>query len=110
AGIAVLQRVATGEPIERANRLADQLRSSWDDILERHGVAGYVYGPASIFHVYFETDPERIRRASTRRDLWTCDGKRLKGMPPRLVTQYQRHLRLRGLDIMSGTGGLLSSA
>jgi glutamate-1-semialdehyde 2,1-aminomutase len=110
AGIVVLRRVATDEPIERANRLAEQLRSSWDDVLERHRVAGYVYGQASIFHVYFETDPERIRRASTRRDLRTCDGKLLKGMPPTLVTRYQRHLRFRGVDIMSGTGGLLSSA
>jgi glutamate-1-semialdehyde 2,1-aminomutase len=99
AGITVLRRVATGEPIERANRLADQLRNSWDDVLERHGVAGYVYGSASIFHVYFETDAERTRRASSRRDLWTRDGNRLKGMPSALVTQYQRRLRFRGVDI-----------
>jgi len=57
AGITVLRRVATGKPIQQADRMADLLRRSWDDVLERHGVAGYVYGSASIFHVYFETDP-----------------------------------------------------
>ena len=31
-------------------------------------------------------------------------------MPGALVTQYQRHLRYRGLDILSSTGGVLSSA
>ena len=31
-------------------------------------------------------------------------------MPAALVIQYQRHLRHRGVDIMSSTGGLLSSA
>src|SRR5262249_32463682 len=46
AGITALRRVATGEPTDRANRMAEHLRRSWEDVLERHGVAGYVYGPA----------------------------------------------------------------
>lgn len=110
AGITVLRRIASGEPIQRANRIAEQLRHAWDEVLERNGVAGYVYGDASIFHVYFETDSGRVGRASQRRDLHTRDAKLLKGMPPQLITQYQRHLRYRGVDIMSSTGGLLSSA
>ena len=110
AGITVLRRVSTGQPIQQANRRADLLRRSWDDVLERYGVAGYVYGEASIFHTYFETNRERIAQATTRRDLHTRDAKLLKGMPGALLTQFQRHLRLRGVDIMSGTGGLLSSA
>jgi glutamate-1-semialdehyde 2,1-aminomutase len=110
AGVAVLRRVATGEPIAQANRMAESLRRSWDDVLERHGAAGYVYGTASVFHVYFETDSEIVARASGRRDLQTRDPRRLKGMPGRLLTQYQRHLRQNGADIMSSTGGVLSSA
>jgi glutamate-1-semialdehyde aminotransferase len=90
--------------------MAELLRRSWDDVLERRGIAGYVYGPASTFHVYFETDPARLRRAADRQALHTTDPKRLKGMPGALVTSYQRHLRHRGVDIMSSTGGLLSSA
>ena len=90
--------------------MAARLRRDWDDVLERHGVAGYVYGPCSTFHVYFETDQERIRSASTRQDLHTTDAKRLKGMPAALIDQYQRYLRFHGVDLMSSTGGVLSAA
>ena len=90
--------------------MANLLRSAWDQVLGDHNVAGYVYGDASIFHVYFETNCERIAQAGSRNALQTRDAKLLKGMPGALITQYQRHLRLRGVDIMSGTGGLLSSA
>jgi glutamate-1-semialdehyde 2,1-aminomutase len=110
AGLVTLKRVAAGGPIEHANRMAELLRSSWDNVMERLGVAGYVYGPASTFHVYFETDRERLASARKRSDLHTTDGRRLKGLPGRLVDQYQRHLRFRGLDIMSSTGGVLSAS
>ncbi|MDB5384594.1 MAG: Aspartate aminotransferase family protein [Planctomycetaceae bacterium] len=109
AGITVLRRVSTGQPIEQANRMAELLRRSWDGVLDRLGVAGYVYGDASVFHVYFETNQERISDAPNRLALRTRDAKLLKGMPGQLITQYQRHLRFRGVDIMSSTGGLLSS-
>jgi glutamate-1-semialdehyde 2,1-aminomutase len=110
AGIAVLRRVASGTPINRANQLADLLRRSWDDVLQRQGIAGYVYGPASTFHVYFETDRTRLAGKTDRRQLQTSEARLLKGMPGALVTQYQRHLRYLGVDIMSSTGGVLSSA
>lgn len=110
AGITVLRRVSTGAPIAHANRMAEHLREAWDGVLERLGIAGYVYGEASIFHVYFETDPQRIQQAGQRRDLVTREARLLKGMPASLVLQYQRQLRQRGVDIMSSTGGLLSSS
>jgi glutamate-1-semialdehyde 2,1-aminomutase len=110
AGITVLERVGTGEPIDRANALAARLRADFNDVLERHGIAGYVYGPASTFHVYFETDPSRVRAAVSHQDLHTREACRLKGMPASLVDQYQRRLRLAGIDVMSSTGGVLSSA
>lgn len=110
AGVATLCQVATGAPIERANRQAARLRELLDDVLERHSIAGYVYGESSTFHVYFETDRERIAAAASRADLRTADSRRLKGMPGDLVSGYQRHLRHRGVDVMSSTGGVLSSA
>jgi glutamate-1-semialdehyde 2,1-aminomutase len=110
AGIVVLKQVATGEPIRRVNELAQKLRENFDAILERNQVAGYVYGTCSAFHVYFETDPQRIGRASKRQDLHTTEAVLLKGMPGNLVTEYQRHLRYRGVDLMSSTGGVLCSA
>ena len=110
AGVAVLRKVAAGEPIDRANAMAQNLRDSWDAVLERHGIAGYVYGPCSTFHVYFETDPDRIRAASSRRDLYTPEARRLKGMPPQLITEYQWQLRHHGVDVLSFTGGMVSAA
>jgi len=105
-----LRRIATGEPTARANALAAQLRQRWDQVLEAQGIAGYVYGEASTFHVYFETDQHRVRAAGKRAALVTRDARRLKGMPSGLVAQYQQQLRFRGVDVMSSTGGVLSAA
>ncbi len=110
AGIAVLTQVATGEPTSRANTMAERLRTSWDAVIERHDVSGLVYGPSSTFHVYFETDPDRIRKASSRQDFVTGDALRIKTMPPALITEYQKQLRARGIDLMSYTGGCVSAA
>jgi len=110
AGIALLKQVATGEPIAKANSVAEELRASFDSVLETRGIAGYVYGISSTFHVYFETDKDRVAKASTRADLKTRDAKRLKGMPADLIDEYQRNLRFHGVDIMSSTGGAVSSA
>ena len=109
AGVVALQRVRTEVPTRTADERAEQLRSAWDAVLEHEGIAGYVYGQSSVFHVYFETNAERLRDASCRSDLHTLDAERLKGMPGRLNEQYQRLLRFHGVDIMSGTGGVLSA-
>jgi glutamate-1-semialdehyde 2,1-aminomutase len=110
AGIVTLRRLVNGEPIVQADRMADLLRRSWDQVLQQHHVAGYVYGPASTFHVYFETDRQRLAGISQRKDLPTRDANRLKGMPGALIARYQLHLRHRGVDIMSSTGGVLSAS
>ena len=110
AGIIVLRRVADGAAIEQADAAALRLRNGWDAVLERHGIAGYVYGPASTYHVYFESDLDRVRQAGSRRDLHTTDAARLKGMPSRLIAQYQLRMRFGGVDNMSSTGGLTCAA
>lgn len=110
AGIAVLHRVADGTAIAQADAAAHRLRSAWDAVLERLGIAGYVYGPASTFHVFFETDLDRVVQTASRRDLHTTEAARLKGMPGRLITQYQVRMRFGGVDNMSSTGGLTCAA
>jgi glutamate-1-semialdehyde 2,1-aminomutase len=110
AGVAMLKRIATGEPTEQANAITQRLHAAWNQVLEQHGIAGYVYGPASTVHVYFETDEDRVHNASSREDLQTSDAARLKGMPADLILEYQRQLRYRGVDIMSSTGGVVSAA
>ena len=89
---------------------ARKLQDAWNDVLEQQQIAGYVYGPSSTVHVYFETDPTRVRAASSRLDLRTSDAARLKGMPGELILESQRQLRYRGVDIMSSTGGVVSAA
>ena len=96
--------------MDKLLQLAEKLRTDWNEVLEKHQLAGYVYGEASTFHVYFETDPARIRAAQGREDLHTTEAAQLKGMPLRLICDYQRQLRLRGIDLMSSTGGVLSAA
>jgi glutamate-1-semialdehyde 2,1-aminomutase len=109
AGVAVLEQVATGEPTRQADDAASRLRAAWDGVLERQGIAGYVYGPSSTVHVYFETDRARVADARARADLRTTDAGRLKGMPGELITAYQLLLRHHGVDIMSSTGGVVSA-
>ena len=110
AGVACLQQVATGEPIRKADALGERLRAGFEEVLERHAVAGYVYGISSIFHVFFETDAAVAAAAGKREDLRTNDPRKLKGMPGELISSYQRHLRHNGVDNMSSTGGVVSAA
>ncbi len=108
AGIATLKRVATGLPHQRANRLAERLRQGMDDILREEGVAGFTYGDVSIFHVYLEAFPGS--GASDREQLVTRDVNVLKGIPTPVVAAFQKMLLARGIDLVSYTGGVTSSA
>ena len=108
AGIATLKRVATGLPHERANRLAERLRQGMDVILREEGVAGYVYGDVSIFHVYLEAFPGSGAAGSEQ--LVTRDVNVLKGIPAPVVAAFQKMLLARGIDLVSYTGGVTSSA
>ena len=109
AGLGRGNQIATGKPIEQANAMAETLRTQWNGVLERHGIAGYVYGECSTFHVYFETDKVRIKAAKSPEDLHTSEAQRLKGMSHELIDAYQLSLRHHGVDVMSSTGGVLSS-
>ena len=110
AAIATIETIRHSDAVARADATASTLRDGMNEILDGRGIAGYAYGPASTFHVYFETDPDLVERASGRMDLATSDPRRLKGLPAPLVTRYQQQLRSRGVDIMSSTGGVTSAA
>ncbi len=110
AAIATIEAIRDSDAVAHADAAAAELRDGMNDIFERRGAAGYAYGPASTFHVYFETDQAVLDGATSRSELTTTDPQRLKGMPGLLVSRYQQHLRLRGVDYMSSTGGVTSAA
>ncbi len=107
AALACLEIVATGEPQRHADRIAGLLRERLDAVLERRGIAGYVYGDASTFHLYVEAAPGTGRpRAALR----TLDAPTLKSVPGPVVTAIQNGFRVRGVELMSYTGGVTSAA
>ena len=108
AGKACLAVAATGEPQRQADAMATRLREGMDEVLEKRGVAGYVYGESSAFHIFLRAPGgERIAH---REALRTHDPLVLKGMPGDLVTALQNGFRERGVELMSYNGGLTSAA
>ena len=99
AGIATLTEVATGAPQAQADAMATRLRQALQEVLSRRGVAGVVYGDSSTFHIY-------IGKPSIE----GLDAAQLKGIPKPIVSGIQQALRARGVDILSYTGGVTSSA
>ncbi|MBI3126998.1 MAG: aspartate aminotransferase family protein [Candidatus Tectomicrobia bacterium] len=102
AGVAALEIFRTGEPQRHADRLAARLREGMQRILRKSEVAGAVYGDSSTFHIFLGKGAR-----GTIEGLSPVD---LKGIPPRTVNALQRALRQRGVDLLSYTGGVTSSA
>ena len=102
SGIAALDLFKTGEPQRRADELADRLRAGMGRVLKKHEVAGAVYGDSSTFHVYLGGGAKGTIEGLSPADL--------KGIPPEQVHALQRALRERGVDLLSYTGGVTSSA
>lgn len=108
AGMATLKQVATGQPQAQADRMATLLRDGMEEILERERVAGYAFGDSSGFHVYLEAYPGS--GATDRDAIRTTDALRLKGIPGNVVTAFQQNLQIRGVEVLSYTAGVTSSA
>jgi len=108
AGIATLRLTSDGSVQAHADRMADRLRRGMDAILEELQAAAFVYGDSSVFHVYMEAPPGS--GAKSRAALATSDAATLKGIPARVVSAFQKNLQVQGVDLLSYTGGLTSSA
>lgn len=106
AGIAALGIVATGEPHQVANRLAERLRDDMNEVISRHGARGFVYGDTSMFHIYFGPEADVARPS---RPLTAISAAALKGMPRGINTAIKRAFLHQGVDML-GTGGLVSAA
>lgn len=107
AGVAALKIVATGKPQAEAAELGRVLRGGMNQVLDRRGIPGCVYGDFSMFHIYLGECPQG---ADCDRSLCTNDPTALmlarKG--PR-AEGLRRHMLAHGADIQ-GAGGMLSSA
>ena len=58
AGVAMLEHVATGLPVRRANETGAALRRAMNEALQRSGASGCVYGECSVVHVHL-APPDR---------------------------------------------------
>ena len=108
AGIATLARISDGSAQAHADRMADLLRTGLEAIFDEVGAAAFVYGDASVFHVYLHSPSERP--VQSRDAIRTSGAAALKGISPRVVTAFQKNLQIRGVDLLSYTGGVTSAA
>jgi glutamate-1-semialdehyde 2,1-aminomutase len=107
AGIATLRLAASGEPQRHAEALTEKLRDGLNQVIKELEISAVAYSQASTFHVYIGKRPTGT---DVGEELWTEDATALKGMPQELVFAVRRALQNRGVDLMSGIGGMLSSA
>jgi glutamate-1-semialdehyde 2,1-aminomutase len=107
AAVVTLKHAATGEPQRHAEALANQLKAGVNERIKRMGISAVMYGESSAFHVYLGPRPQGTPVGES---LWTRDAAVLRGMPTELVEGLRLALQMRGVDLMSGTGGVLSAA
>jgi glutamate-1-semialdehyde 2,1-aminomutase len=108
AGVATLRIARSGDAQERANQMAERLRRGMEEEISKRRIAGYVYGESSLFHIFMEAAPGS--GAANRGELQSEDASRLKSIPQHLVTAVQKNLQIRGIELLSYTGGVTSAA
>jgi glutamate-1-semialdehyde 2,1-aminomutase len=107
SGIATLKIAGTGEPQRHAEALTKRMIEGLNLIIKDLEISAVAYGEASTFHVYVG---QRPTGTDVGEQLWTNDATTLKSMPTELVQAVRRALNNRGVDLMSGIGGMLSAA
>jgi glutamate-1-semialdehyde 2,1-aminomutase len=100
AGVAALRIVGEGEATEYCNQLGQTLRDGLNDVIQRRGVAGMVYGECSVFHIMLG---EGMAEAAAARDVTRLMGGRGAAGPLR------KAMLLEGVDLMRA-GGFTSVA
>jgi glutamate-1-semialdehyde 2,1-aminomutase len=100
AGIAALKIVGEGEATDYSNRMGQVIRDGMNEVLQRRGAPGVVYGECSAFHVLLG---EGIKEAVEQRDVVKLMGGRGAAGPLR------KAMLLEGVDFMR-TGGFTSIA
>ena len=100
AGVACLEIVDEGWPVEQANRTGEQLRTRLREVLEKRGVAGAVIGECSVFQVLLGDGMDDA--------VETCDvGRLMAGRGA--VNTLRKAMLVNGVDLMR-SGGFTSIA
>jgi glutamate-1-semialdehyde 2,1-aminomutase len=107
AGIATLKIAGTGEPQRHADGMTARLIEGLNELIKELEISAVAYGESSTFHIFIGARPTGTDVGD---QLWTDDAATLKGMPQELVFAVRRALQNRGVDLMSGIGGMLSAA
>ena len=104
AGSTMLSLVASGEHHRHADHLNERLIPALNDVLDRAGIFGRVYGLASYFHILLGKDVPKARHGIE----WPAEA----GQPPRtsgaVVAALKRGMLNHGVDLMGGSGGFTS--
>ncbi|MEP7299960.1 MAG: aminotransferase class III-fold pyridoxal phosphate-dependent enzyme [Caldimonas sp.] len=103
AAVAALKVIRTGKPHAQANKIAAQIRTGMQSILDERGIDGLIYGEASTFHAYFAKGARKCTVDS-------ISPVSLRALSRDTLDMYTCGLRKRGVDFMSYTGGVTSLA
>ncbi len=108
AGIATLDRVATGEPGARAAELGRWLIDRVNATIRERGLRGWAaYGEASIFHLIAGSS-RAFEPGQPAPDVPAAELKR--GGDPQLLNALRPGFNNHGVDLMRGRSGFLSAA
>ena len=110
AGVAMLEQVADGRAQATAAATGEALIRALNDALRSLGATrSCVYGEGSIFHILLGQGGRVDARG--RLEPGSLDTLTLRqGNPGPVKSAFQEAMRWRGVDLMSGQGGLVSSA
>jgi glutamate-1-semialdehyde 2,1-aminomutase len=104
AGVTMLKMARTGEPHAHANALNEKLVGGMNEVLEKSGAAGCVYGLASYFHVTLGKDaPKPVEGIE-----WPEKAGPPLRMSGTLTMSLRRAMLNEGVDLMGGAGGFVS--
>ena len=108
AGIAALQLIAAGNEIPRANEMGRRVRAEMNRVIDECGVNWCVYGQFSGFRVLI--NHECPKRGVCDYEICDYDHLKLKGsMKPEWLQTLRCGMILNGVDLFTGSAGLISS-
>jgi glutamate-1-semialdehyde 2,1-aminomutase len=101
AGVATLELVATGEPVQIASARADELRSGLNDLFSSLGLPAAAYGRASIWKTVFGDRPRILDGDFSN---YVVEADQLHAGWGALETPLRQAMLLNGVDLMRGAG------